>query len=82
MTVSLVQVSYHNTLAARRTAMPIPIVCLDGAVSHWATAFRACFSKPQYQHFVTVRSGCSCARRGGRSRGCVGRLPRGRVWPA
>jgi len=64
MTVSLVQVSCHNTLAARRTAMPIPIVCLDGAVSHWATAFRACFSKPQYQHFVTVLFGLLLCQEG------------------
>jgi len=37
--------------------MPIPIVCLDVRVRQWAACFRECFSKPQYQHFVTVLLG-------------------------
>ncbi len=37
--------------------MPVPIVCLDARVRQWATSFAACFSKPQYQHFVTVLLG-------------------------
>ena len=37
--------------------MPVPIVCLDARVRQWATSFAACFSKPQYQHFVTVLRG-------------------------
>jgi len=37
--------------------MPIPIVCLDARVRQWASSFAACFSKPQYQHFVTVLLG-------------------------
>jgi len=37
--------------------MPVPIVCLDARVRQWAASFAACFSKPQYQHFVTVLRG-------------------------
>ena len=37
--------------------MPIPIVCLDARVRQWASNVAACFSKPQYQHFVTVLLG-------------------------
>jgi len=37
--------------------MPIPIVCLDARVRQWAACFRQGFSKPQYQHFVTVLLG-------------------------
>ncbi len=37
--------------------MPIPIVCLDACVRQWTEPFRACLSKPQYQHFVTVLLG-------------------------
>jgi len=37
--------------------MPIPIVCLDARVRQWAACFSRCFSKPQYQHFVTVLLG-------------------------
>ncbi len=37
--------------------MPVPIVCLDARVRQWAASFAACFSKPQYQHFVTVLLG-------------------------
>ena len=38
-------------------AMPVPIVCLDAGVRQWLEPFRACLSKPQYQHFVTVLLG-------------------------
>ncbi len=37
--------------------MPVPIVCLDAHVRQWAACFTRCFSKPQYQHFVTVLLG-------------------------
>jgi len=37
--------------------MPIPIVCLDARVRQWAACFSRCFSKPHYQHFVTVLRG-------------------------
>ncbi len=37
--------------------MPIPIVCLDARVRQGASSVAGCFSKPQYQHFVTVRLG-------------------------
>jgi hypothetical protein len=37
--------------------MPILIVCLDARVRQWAADVAACFSKPQYQHFVTVLLG-------------------------
>ena len=37
--------------------MPVPIICLDQDVRHFAQRFRKRFSKPQYQHFVTVLLG-------------------------
>ncbi len=35
--------------------MPVPIICLDEMLHHFAQRFREHLSKPQYQHFVTVR---------------------------
>jgi hypothetical protein len=37
--------------------MPVPIICLDDEVRHFAQRFRELFSKPQYQYFVTVLLG-------------------------
>ena len=37
--------------------MPVPIICLDEDVRYFAERFREVFSKPQYQHFVTVLLG-------------------------
>lgn len=37
--------------------MPQPIICLDEEVCHFAERFRALYSKPQYQYFVTVLLG-------------------------
>jgi hypothetical protein len=37
--------------------MPVPILCLDEALPHFAERFSQRFSKPQYQHFVTVLLG-------------------------
>jgi DDE superfamily endonuclease len=37
--------------------MPVPIICLDEALQHFAQRFSEAFSKPQYQHFVTVLLG-------------------------
>lgn len=34
--------------------MPTPIICTDERVRQFAQSFRHCFSKPQYQYFVTV----------------------------
>ncbi len=34
--------------------MPTPIICADGSVRYFAQTFRHCFSKPQFQYFVTV----------------------------
>lgn len=34
--------------------MPTPIICTDEGVRQFAQSFRHCFSKPQYQYFVTV----------------------------
>jgi hypothetical protein len=45
--------------------MPVPIICLDEDVRYFAERFREVFSKPQYQHFVTVLLGlmlCEGAR--------------------
>ena len=44
--------------------MPQPIICLDEEVRHFAERFRAVFSKPQYQYFVTVLLGLmECERK-------------------
>src|SRR6266581_518396 len=37
--------------------MPVPVICLDEDVRYFAERFREVFSKPQYQHFVTVLLG-------------------------
>src|ERR1700736_502259 len=37
--------------------MPVPIICLDEALQHFAQRFSKHLSKPQYQHFVTVLLG-------------------------
>ncbi len=37
--------------------MPVPIICLDEEVRHFAERYREHLSKPQYQHFVTVLLG-------------------------
>src|SRR5258708_38435673 len=45
--------------------MPVPIICLDEMLHHFAQRFREHLSKPQYQHFVTVLLGlmlCESAR--------------------
>ncbi len=45
--------------------MPVPILCLHEALHHFAQRFGEAFSKPQYQHFVTVLLGlilCKCRR--------------------
>ena len=34
--------------------MPQPIICLDDEVRHFAERYRALFTKPPYQYFVTV----------------------------
>jgi hypothetical protein len=35
--------------------MPVPIICLDEEVRHFAQRFQKLFTKPQYQYLVTVR---------------------------
>ena len=57
MALHLVPRGCSNALVARRNAIPIPIVCLDARVRQWAACFSRCFSKPHYQHFVTVLLG-------------------------
>ena len=37
--------------------MPVPIICLDEDVHHFAERFQKLLSKPQYQYFVTVLLG-------------------------
>jgi len=37
--------------------MPVPIICLDEHLRHFAQRFRTLLSKPQYQYFVTVLLG-------------------------
>ena len=45
--------------------MPVPILCLDELLRHFAERFRDKLSKPQYQYFVIVLLGlmlCEGAR--------------------
>jgi len=37
--------------------MPIPIVCLEASLRQYTEEFCALFSRPQFQHFVTVLLG-------------------------
>ena len=37
--------------------MPVPIICLDEQVRHFAERFGKLFSKPQYQYLVIVLLG-------------------------
>jgi DDE superfamily endonuclease len=37
--------------------MPVPIICLDDELRHFAERFAVLFSQPQYQYFVTVLLG-------------------------
>src|SRR3954470_194557 len=34
--------------------MPTPIICADPRLRQFAQAFHSCFSKPQFQYFLTV----------------------------
>jgi hypothetical protein len=61
--------------------MPVPIICLDEEVRHFAQRFRKVFSKPQYQHFVTVLLGLMrMSKEHEPSRACCSRLPVAPVW--
>lgn len=37
--------------------MPVPIVCLEASLRQYVDAFRKVFSRPQFEHFVTVLLG-------------------------
>ncbi len=37
--------------------MPVPMICLEFALSQYAETFRQAFTLPQFQHFVTVLLG-------------------------
>ncbi len=37
--------------------MPVPIICLEASLRQYVDAFREVFSRPQFQHFVTVLLG-------------------------
>ncbi len=78
MASDLVPGDSSDRLAAGRSAMPIPTVCIDARVRQGAACFGQRFSKPHYQHFVPVPRGC-CARRRACSRACGGRLRTGQA---
>jgi hypothetical protein len=61
--------------------MPVPIICLDEALHHFAQRFSEQFSKPQYQHFVTVLLGLMQCE-GGRTdaAACCVRSPPDQAW--
>src|SRR5436309_15894579 len=47
----------EHHLRPRRYPMPLPIICLDEETRQVAERFEKLFSRPQYQHFVTVLLG-------------------------
>src|SRR5947209_3886806 len=51
--------------------MPMPSICLDEALQHFAERFRKLLSKPQYQYFVTVLLGLMLCEGGRTLRGLV-----------
>jgi hypothetical protein len=61
--------------------MPVPIICLDENVCHFAERFRQLLSKPQYQYFVIVLLGLMQCE-GGRTAAaaCCVRSARDRAW--
>ncbi len=62
--------------------MPVPIICLDEDVRHFAERFQQQFSKPQFQYLVTVLLGLMrMSREHERSRGCCDRWRMDRPWP-
>ena len=36
--------------------MPVPMICLESTLRQYAESFRGAFTRPQFQHFVTVPS--------------------------
>ena len=53
----------YQTLRPRRCPMPVPIICLDEDVRHFAQRFQKLFSKPQFQYLVTVLLGLMLCER-------------------
>lgn len=39
--------------------MPVPIICLEATLRQYAQSFQKLFSKPQFEHFLTVLMGLS-----------------------
>jgi hypothetical protein len=37
--------------------MPVPTICFDASLRQFVETFQACFSRPQFRHFVTVLVG-------------------------
>ncbi len=61
--------------------MPVPIICLDEQIRHFAERFGKLFSKPQYQYLVIVLLGLMrMSRADERSRDWCVRLRIGRAW--
>ena len=44
--------------------MRLPIICLDVHFANFLSRYRQCFSKPQYQYFVTILLGLLLCRSG------------------
>jgi hypothetical protein len=44
--------------------MRLPIVCLDQRLRHYLSLFAGCFSRPQYQYFVTILLGLMLCQNG------------------
>lgn len=41
--------------------MPVPIICLEASLRQYAQSFQKLFSRPQFEHFVTVLMGLTLA---------------------
>ena len=60
--------------------MPVPIICVDEMLHHFARRFSEQFSKPQYQHFVIVLLGLMACEGTRTLSGCCVRLLLAPVW--
>jgi hypothetical protein len=50
----MIQKKKQNNTLYQESAMPHPIVCLDARFRQYLEHWQALFSRPQYQHIVTV----------------------------
>ncbi|HLL78858.1 MAG TPA: hypothetical protein VKT25_05125 [Ktedonobacteraceae bacterium] len=54
--------------------MPVPIICLDDELCHFAQRYRQWFSNPQYRYFVIVLMGLMHCEGRRKLRGLLGQV--------